>query len=156
VLGAPNSAQGQLSHMALDRLRTARQFYQNNPTFKFLCTGGFGPHFNTTNQPHAHYAAQYLMARGVPAANILDYVLSRNTVEDATLVKPMLAQYQPAQVVVVTSDFHMPRAKLLFQQHLPDQHILFVAAVSTLDAATLAALLAHERRALEQLRAQPN
>jgi len=155
-LGAPNSAQGQLSIMALNRLQTALRFYRHNQGFKFLCTGGFGPHFNTTNQPHAYYAAQYLTSQGVPTANILPYALSRNTVEDATLVQPLLAQYQPDKVVVVTSDFHMPRAALLFNKYVTNQHILFLEAVSTLDAATLLKLQEHERNALAWLRQQPD
>ncbi|MGV3588444.1 MAG: YdcF family protein [Adhaeribacter sp.] len=156
VLGAPNDEQGQLSIMALNRLQTGLRFYRHNQDFKFLCTGGFGPHFNTTNQPHAYYAAQYLISQGVPTTNILPYVLSRHTVEDASLVQPLLAQHKSDKVVVVTSDFHMPRAALLFNKYVTSQYILFLEAVSTLDAATLVKLQKHERNALAWLQQQPD
>lgn len=142
--------------MALNRLQTAFRFYRRNQGFKFLCTGGFGPHFNTTNQPHAYYVAQYLINQGVPTDHILPFVLSRNTVEDATLVQPLLEQYQPDIVVVVTSDFHMPRVALLFNQRITNQNLLFLEAISTLDAATLTTLQEHERNALAWLRQQPD
>ncbi|GEO05631.1 hypothetical protein AAE02nite_32950 [Adhaeribacter aerolatus] len=156
VLGAPNDAQGQLSQVALDRLQTAIRFYRHNQDFKFLCTGGFGPHFNTAHQPHAHYAAQYLIAQGVPETDILPYVLSRHTLEDATLAQPVLDRFKPRQVVVITSDFHMQRAALLFNTHVPNQNMLFLEAGSTLDEETLQQLQEHERRALALLRQKPD
>ena len=155
-MGAPNDAQGQLSLMALNRLQTAIRFYRHNPGFKFLCTGGFGPHFNTSSQPHAYHAAQYLIAQGIPDTDILPYVFSRNTVEDAILAQQMLVPYNPQQVVVVTSDFHMPRAVLLFNKHVLNQNLLFVEAVSTLDAEALNKLAEHERNALRLLKQNPD
>ena len=150
-MGAPNDAQGQLSQIALDRLQTAVRFYTHNKDYKILCTGGFGPHFNTTSQPHAYYAARYLIAQGIPATDILPYVLSQNTREDAVQAKPLIGQYMPQQLVVITSDFHMPRASLLFNLYFPDQNLLFVEAKSTLDAETLRKLQEHERQAIKAL-----
>ena len=65
LLGAPNDEQGRLSQMAQDRIDCAYNLYANNEHMTFLCTGGYGQHFNTTNRPHAYYAKQALIKKGV-------------------------------------------------------------------------------------------
>ena len=51
LLGAPNDEQGRLSQMAQDRIDCAYNLYANNEHMTFLCTGGYGQHFNTTIGP---------------------------------------------------------------------------------------------------------
>jgi uncharacterized SAM-binding protein YcdF (DUF218 family) len=150
VLGAPNSDAGQLSEMALNRLDCAVRFYFNNPGFKILCTGGFGEHFNRTATPHAEYASRYLVAHHIPAGDILEYALSRHTPEDATLSKPILDKYAPPLVVIITSDFHMKRVRLVFNTYLPNYPLLFVEAASTMDESTLTRLREHETNAIQR------
>lgn len=151
VLGSPNSDKGELSEIALNRLKRALSFYKTNKEYKILCTGGFGQHFNTTSLPHAKYAADYLKKSGVPPEDILEYVMSSNTVEDALQAKPVVERFQPQNLVIITSDFHIERASILFNRHLPDQNLLFVEAPSTLDENTLQKLKEHERNAIKKL-----
>lgn len=126
VLGAQNDASGRLSATALARARTALAEYHRRSGSKLLPTGGYGIHFNTTGRPHAYYVAQFLISRGVPRTDILEFAESSNTLEDAILSKRILERYALESVTVVTSDFHMPRAWLLFQKILPSQTIEFV------------------------------
>lgn len=151
VLGSPNSESGELSEIALNRLNRTLSFYKINKSYKILCTGGFGQHFNTTSLPHAQYAADYLKRRGVPADDILEYVISSNTVEDALKAKPVVQHYQPQNLVIITSDFHIERASILFSRHLPDHNLIFVEAPSTLDENTLQKLREHEQNAIKKL-----
>ena len=150
VLGAPNSDEGILSDIARNRLDSAKKFYLNNPGFNILCTGGFGPHFNTTSTPHAAYAKKYLIENGIPDNSILEYVLSSNTIEDAILAKPLIDKYKPQHLIVITSDFHMRRAALIFTHELKHHNLIFVEAKSTMDPATLERLVAHEQKAIQR------
>lgn len=149
VLGAPNSDEGELSEIATNRLDAAIRFYANNPAFNIICTGGFGPHFNTTSTPHAEYAKKYLIKKDVPETAILEYLLSKNTVEDAMLAKPLVEKYNPRNIVVITSDFHMKRASLIFRHVFENYNLIFVEAASTLDIVTLEKLVVHELKAIQ-------
>ena len=152
VLGAPNSPEGLLSPIAISRLDTCFSIYQQEGAH-ILLTGGYGPHFNTTDKPHAWYARQYLKGKGIPSHQILDSVESRNTVEDATLSKPLITTLQPALVTIITSDFHLHRAGLIFcdvyQRIVP---LRFIAAPSyTLRLEELQVLMKHESNAIQNL-----
>jgi len=90
VLGSPNSSQGKLSSISIDRLDYCMQYF--NKETLILCTGGFGAHFNTTSTPHATYAKTYLVSNGIAENNFLNAALSSNTVEDAVKIKSILAE----------------------------------------------------------------
>jgi uncharacterized SAM-binding protein YcdF (DUF218 family) len=153
VLGAPNDAQGVLSSLARERCDQALQMFAQHPEARVIPTGGWGPHFNTAPLPHGHYVRAYLEAHGVPAAAFLDVVESRNTVEDARLCRPVVAAHGIRRLIVVTSDFHLPRAQFLFSREFPDLSLEFSAAPTDLPEAELAARIAHEQGALARLRA---
>ena len=153
-LGAPNSDTGILSEIAVNRLDCAIRFYLDHNGYKILCTGGFGRHFNTTPTAHAVYAANYLMHHQIPAKDIIAFALSRYTEDDAIQAKPIVDKYRPHQVVVITSDFHMKRVKLIFSKHFAGYNLWFVEAQSTVDATVLAALKAHELEAIQRFKAE--
>jgi uncharacterized SAM-binding protein YcdF (DUF218 family) len=150
VLGSPNSDKGELSEIAINRLDRAVDFFKINNNYKILCTGGFGKHFNTTSLPHAKYAADYLKQRGVPAEDILEYVISSNTIEDALKTKHIIQNYNFKNLVVITSDFHIERARILFNRYLQDENLIFIEAISTLDERSLKKLIQHEASALKK------
>jgi uncharacterized SAM-binding protein YcdF (DUF218 family) len=152
VLGSPNSDSGELGEIAINRLNKARGIYLKNPGFfKIICTGGFGPHFNTTPLPHAYYAAKYLRKKGVPDEDILEGIISRNTIEDAKKAKPVIEFYQPERLVLVTSDFHMQRAAILFEKYIKGRRLFFEAAPSTLSKESQQKLQEHEEKAIKKL-----
>lgn len=153
VLGAPNSPEGLLSPIAISRLDSCIALYREEGSY-ILLTGGFGPHFNTTDKPHAWYARQYLKGKGIPAHKILDSVESSNTVEDASLSKPLIQALEPSCVTIITSDFHLQRAGLIFCDIYRDiAPLRFVAAPSyNLPLEELLEFMQHETKALEHLR----
>lgn len=69
---------------------------------------------------YGYYTRQYLMAHGVPERNILECAESANTIQDAQLVRPIVRRHEMDELIVVTSDFHIPRAKFLFEREFPD------------------------------------
>jgi len=156
VLGSPNSETGQLSSIAKERCELALAEYAKRPDWKLLLTGGYGAHFNTTDQPHAAYLKRYLVSRGVPAQQIVELVESSNTLQDASFSKPIVLKYGVSEIVVVTSDYHIDRARYVFEREFADTgvHINFLAS-QTDEAACefdLGAQKKHEQQALAILR----
>lgn len=157
VLGSPNDEQGNLHSLAVERARRALRLHRDNPDWPLLLTGGFGAHFNTTDQPHAAYVRRWLEAHGVPPAAFLPFAESLNTLEDAALAKPVLLATGARFAVVVTSDFHADRARFVFAREFAGTGVtLCFVATETDEAACrldLAALRRHEVAALARLRA---
>lgn len=154
LLGASNDALGQLSSKAVERCQQAILEYNRHPGYKILPTGGYGAHFNETDKPHAYYSTHYLIAHGIPAEDILPPVISSNTVEDVCLARPEIERSGVDRVVVVTSDFHLPRARFLFEREQMGIEITFSGSETHLPAQELASLHAHEESALACLRNQ--
>jgi uncharacterized SAM-binding protein YcdF (DUF218 family) len=159
VLGSPNSEDGELYSVARERCRVALDEYAVRAGWKLLLTGGYGAHFNTTGQPHADYLKDYLTARGIPEDDIVEFAESRNTIEDASLSKPIVLNYGVAHILVITSDYHAARARYVFEREFADTRVEIAFSVAHTDQAAceldLEALKRHEREALDRLKANP-
>jgi uncharacterized SAM-binding protein YcdF (DUF218 family) len=151
ILGAPNDLQGQLSSIAIERCEQALQELDAHPDFMLLPTGGWGPHFNCSELPHATYTTHYLQSRGVPPDRILEGALSSSTVEDARQCREIARRHGLTDLRVVTSDFHLERTRLVFTRELPDMRLTFAPAVSNIPEPELRILLEREREAIEAL-----
>jgi len=151
ILGSPNDDQGNLSEMAIGRLEQAQVEYRNHEGYKILCTGGFGEHFNTTDRPHADYAVRHLIREGIPENDILEIAKSRNTVEDALCSKPIIEKYGVRSLLVVSSDFHMPRVEHIFKKVFEGYDLTFAGAKADFSIERLRALREHEKKELERL-----
>jgi len=156
VLGSPNSENGELYSVAQERCRLALDEYASRPDWKMLPTGGYGAHFNTTHQPHAEYLKRYLTARGVPEADIVEFAKSSNTIQDASLSKPIVRKYGVKHILVITSDYHEDRARYVFGGEFSDMDVEIVFSIAQTDEAAceldLEALKRHEGEALERLK----
>jgi len=150
VLGSPNDHEGNLLPIAVSRADAAFKAFQRYPECKMLCTGGYAEHFNTTNQPHAQYLKEYLIAKGVPSNVFCEMALSSYTLEDALLSKPILQQAEIKHCIVVTSDFHMERVKLIFNSIMPNLSFEFVSAETPVNQNEFDKLLAHEKNAIKR------
>jgi uncharacterized SAM-binding protein YcdF (DUF218 family) len=156
VLGSPNSEKGGLYSVARERCRLALDEYAARPGWKLLLTGGYGAHFNTTGRPHAAYLKDYLTARGVDKGDVVEFAESRNTLQDASLSKPVVLKYGVAHIVVVTSDYHAARARYIFEREYAGTNVEIDFAIAQTDEAAceldLDALKRHEGEALERLK----
>lgn len=152
LLGAPNDEQGRLSQMAQDRIECAYSLYANNENMMFLCTGGIGEHFNKTNQPHASYAKQALISKGAKEEDFLSPILSTNTYEDFKISKDIIEKELPDMLFVITSDFHIERARLLHNKIINYPHVIFIPAKSNLSEEKLLPLIKHEKNAIRQIK----
>jgi uncharacterized SAM-binding protein YcdF (DUF218 family) len=106
-------------------------------------------------KPHAYYGKQYLAAKGVPDAHFLAFAESANTVQDAVLAKGLLKKYIPRQAVVITSDYHLPRAQYIFEHVFgATAKLTFMGASShSVAQADLQRYQEHETKALQDLQA---
>lgn len=150
-LGAPNDTAGNLSPIALDRLNAVLQIFRYNPQFLIACTGGKGPHFNETEHPHYHYSQCYLQAHGIPASALTNPVNSASTIDDFVQARALIYTMAPDILWVVTSDFHVPRAKIVQAQKVNYPNTIFWGAPSSMTAEELEVLHAHEQKAMAAL-----
>ncbi len=152
LLGAPNDEKGNLSSLAVERCELALRELANCPGAKVLPTGGWGAHFNTTSKPHGFYLGEYLRQRQIAAADILEIAESTNTIEDARLSRPIVERHGIEELLIVTSDFHLPRARFLFEKQFPGMALSFSGSTTNLPEEELARRIAHEQQALARLR----
>lgn len=152
VLGYKNDADGRLHPIAQQRCEQAYQCYQqsSSPPPKLICTGGIDAKFNPTSTNHAQYLQRYLQQLGTSADDFLPQVPSRNTYEDAKLAMAVIEQADIQSVTLVTSDFHMHRARLWFALFMPKLNLHSAAATTLATELELATLQAHEVRAVAQ------
>jgi len=151
LLGSPNSDLGVLSEMAKSRVKVCVSLYKRE--MGIVLTGGFGAHFNTTQRPHSFYLEEMLIKNGIPKTAILGLVESRNSVEDATLSKWIIEKFRPEEIIIVTSDYHEQRARIIFEAvYAPFSNLSFVMASSeNVDPEILKPLLVHEQMAVKDL-----
>ena len=146
VLGSPNSLSGELSNISKSRLDYCANLY--SPGKLILCTGGWGEHFNTTNEAHAVYAKRHLIEKGVLECDFLDFALSENTVEDAVKIKKIISKIESPKLTIITSDYHQERVQLIFNEILEGFHVSCTGVPSQLDKDQLQRLIKHERKAI--------
>ena len=95
------------------RLEQAQKAYEQGLGGKILVCGGKGTD-ETVSEAEA--MAAYLKAQGVPDEDILLEKDSRNTRENLRFAKRIMEANGYQTCVVVTSDYHMARARLLAAQ----------------------------------------
>ena len=147
VLGAPNSPSGELSNIAISRLDHCASLYSKGTPV--LCTGGWGKHFNTSKEAHSVYARRYLIDKGVVEGDFLDFALSENTVDDAIKIKPIVSVLKNPDLKIITSDFHVERVRLIFNEILKGFSCSFIGTSSNLEKEQLRPLIEHEKKAVK-------
>ena len=105
VLGAQVKPDGTPSVQLAYRLETALSSYLAHPQTVICCGGKAG------QEPEAEGTVMraWLIARGVPEGDVLAETASGSTKENFRNALAMLPE-PPEQVLVVTSDYHLPRA----------------------------------------------
>lgn len=150
VLGSLNSPSGQLSAISTSRLNYCANIYQKGNLI--LCTGGWGDHFNTSTHSHALFAKQYLLDRGLLEEVFLDFALSGHTVDDAVKIKPIISSLENIKLTIITSDYHLNRVKLIFNEILKDFSMDFVGVESGLSQEEFEAAVLHENKAINYIK----
>ncbi|MFV0626247.1 MAG: YdcF family protein [Alphaproteobacteria bacterium] len=101
-----------LTPMLKARLDKALEYHKHNPNIIFLVSGGQG---RGEDISEAKAMAKYLSECGVPKSNIIKETKARNTIENLTFSKELLENnfidYEKDKIVLITTDFHIFRAK---------------------------------------------
>lgn len=107
VLGARVWPDGEVSNSLGYRLDAALAAYQAGRVRKIIVTGARGG-----DEPVAEAVASrdYLMARGVPEADILMDAQSYDTVQNLTHAKALMEQNDLQTALLCTSDYHIARS----------------------------------------------
>lgn len=106
VLGAGVYGDGEPTELLQGRLRTALSLYQNGKVRWFLVSGD--NRHPSYNEPQA--MRRWLVKQGVPPTHIVSDYAGLRTWDS---LKRAQAVFGQQQVVIVTSDFHLPRALYL-------------------------------------------
>lgn len=112
VLGA-KARGGAPGRVLRARLGQAQKAYEQGLGGKILVCGGKG---TDETVPEAAAMAAYLKAQGVPGEDILLEQDSRNTRENLRFAKRIMEANGYRTCVLVTSDYHMARARMLAAQ----------------------------------------
>jgi uncharacterized SAM-binding protein YcdF (DUF218 family) len=150
-LGAPNDKAGNLSPMATERLNAVINLYRHNNDMLIACTGGIGKHFNETEHPHYYYSHIYLQKNGIPDSSLTAPVYSTNTIEDFTQARELIYHIAPPVLIVVSSDFHMERVKIIHEKMLGYPATIFWGTPAGVPDNILQQLKEHEKNAIDRL-----
>ncbi len=109
VLGAKVYSDGKLSGMVQDRADTAVVLYQHQKIRKILVSGDNGQ----KNYDEVNAIKDYLLSKGIPKADLFLDHAGFDTYDSMYRAK---AIFTVESVVVITQDFHLPRAVFIAQK----------------------------------------
>ena len=109
VLGAQVLPDGTPSVQLEWRLEKALECWQKSPCI-IVCSGAQG---GTEPAPEGDVMRDWLITRGVPAEQVISDPKAYNTRQNIRNAAQLLADRDVSRVLVVTSDYHLPRAMAL-------------------------------------------
>lgn len=132
VLGFQLNPDGSMQQELIGRLQAARRSAEKYPDAYILCTGGGTAAASAITEAEA--MAAWLRENGIPEQRILLENQSLTTAENAIYTHQLLSQQYPqiTQAAIVSSDYHIPWASILFQSQ-------FILGSSTITLETNAA-----------------
>lgn len=104
---------GMEMNQAADRYIEAARLARLYPQAKILVSGGDGS-FSGTYKGDAELSGTFFQAMGVDPARIIMEKTSRNTIENVAETRTLLDTNKLSNCLLITSAYHMPRAKALF------------------------------------------
>lgn len=114
VLGARVYESGKPSATLIERMDVAANFLETHPDAIAVLCGGQG---SNEPFPEAEAMRRYLSARGISESRLLMDDLSSNTIQNIRNAKVLLDARFPGtyQTAVISSDFHLARARRLMR-----------------------------------------
>ena len=101
-----------------DRFFAGIELYRFGKGNKLIFTGGFNP-YNPDLPPEGSIYSEEVQAFGIPKRDILSTYPVLNTKQEAKAIKQLLDKKipsKPKKIILVTSAFHMTRAKFIFEK----------------------------------------
>jgi uncharacterized SAM-binding protein YcdF (DUF218 family) len=114
--GAIGAARGDVVfNEAATRMTASVELARRFPDARIAFTGGSAALIGQADMTEAEAARRFYLSQGITAGRLILEDKSRNTRENAVLLKPMLAQKPGERWLLVTSAFHMPRSVGIFR-----------------------------------------
>ena len=101
-----------------DRFIAGIELYKYGKAKKLIFTGGFNP-YNSDLPPEGDIYLEEALQLGIPNKDLLTTSPVLNTYQEAKAVKKLLLEKIPSKnkgIILVTSAFHMKRAKRIFEK----------------------------------------
>jgi len=103
-------------HMSVDRFLHAIQLYKADKVKKIMLVGGSGSIANP-DEKEGLILEDFLIKFGIPSKDIIVESTSKNTRENAVnTAKIIKKDYSNSSCILMTSGYHMPRAKRCFDK----------------------------------------
>ena len=105
-------------NISSDRFIQAALLYKKGHIKNILVSGGQNGVFKEDDFSEAGFIKKHLIDLGIPTENIFIEEASRNTIENAKFCKTILKanNLDKGKIVLITSAFHMQRARSIFEQ----------------------------------------
>ena len=113
ILSHEMDVDGKLSEISLSRLKMGFNMYFQKKSKKIITTGW---DYRTDSDLFiSNVYKTNLMDLGVPSKSIFTETNSRDTVGDAFFSKKIVLKYNWFRLLIITSDYHLLRAKIIFE-----------------------------------------
>lgn len=82
----------------------------------------------------------------------MPFIISSNTKEDILALKNAIDYASTDLLVIITSDFHIKRVKMLYEMMIHYENVVFIPAISTIEEKELQRRTLHEAQAIGLLK----
>lgn len=133
VLGSALDKHGYLTELGRRRVEKAIELYKKSPC-KIIMSGHSSIDIIDAKKTEASAMEDYAIMHGVDKNDIIKEECSRDTIGNAFFSKEIIDIKKWKDIIVVTSDFHIARAKYIFNKIFSGNYrIKFVSAKSSED-----------------------
>ncbi len=156
VLGGGIDIKGILPHHVFSRLDKALELAHKYPNAKIVLCGRYsflyGPKKPLTTEAEA--MRTYLLGKKIPKNRILIEKKSKDTIGNAYYSKKnIFLPRHEKQAIIITSEFHLPRSKYIFQKIFgPTYKLQFVGAPEKLSSAVRQKVITHQKEVFETIK----
>eukprot|EP00435_Cladocopium_sp_Y103_P021600 s1196_g5.t1 len=167
-LGSTNDhqgvADGEVWHRAKKTVSLWKSLKSAGSDVQILMSGGADTSrfFNPLETSHWRFVREVLLQLGVPSEELPDGLEALHTVDEALLSRAhcaaMEATVDTVDLLVITSEFHVARARHLFNvafRDVPNVEVLVLAVPNACDGEKLEAYLKKETETIKCLRQKP-
>lgn len=159
ILGGGINKDGTLKEYSRTRVEKGVQLYKEGKANKILISGKHA--FVIDYKPkktEAEAMKQYAIKLGAEKTDILKEEQSKDTVNNAFFVRKLFLEPKKwRNIIIVTSEYHMPRAKITFNKILGRKfNIEFIESNSKLSKQELQKKKANERKNIELIKKSLN
>lgn len=133
VLAGGIKDNGELHQSVKNRIHKAKELFDQGVARTILMSGKHSL-FRRKDplKTEAESMVEYATKLGVPKSSLLTETNSNNTLGNAFyVIKHFIQPKRWSRVIIVTSNFHMPRVKYIFQKFLGQEHQVMFVPVET-------------------------